>query len=54
MSKLEQLELAMTQRQKEVRTYRALPMIKSPSPLSLPSQEEMMVVTEKEKRCGRN
>lgn len=47
MSKLEHLEVAMTQRQKEVRINRALEMITSNL---LHSQEEMMVVTEKEKR----
>lgn len=47
MSKLERLEVAMTQRQKEVRINRALEMITS---YLLYSQEEMMVVKEKEKR----
>ena len=52
MSKLEQMEVAMTQRQKEVCIVMRNVLFPSLSYLSfLFSQEEVMVVMEKEKRC---
>ena len=52
MSKLEQMEAAMTQRQKEVCIVMRNVLFPSLSFLSsLFSQEEVMVVMEKEKRC---
>ena len=52
---MEELEVAMTQRQKEVHVYIYSPVWSMvvnllPLPLSLSMQEEMMVVMEKERR----
>ena len=55
MSKMEQMEVAMTQRQKEVCIVMRNVLFPSLSYLSsLFSQEEVMVVMEKEKRCTHN